>query len=148
MLLDSDLAAMYGVTTKRLNEQVRRNVDRFPGDFAFVLTNQEVASLRSQIATLKTGRGTHRKYAQMAFTEHGAIMAATVPSPPRRLPSLARQRNTTMAKAKKAAKAKTQAERLMEVAKKAKANSGGINFSQAMGKIQMARNARKSSRIG
>lgn len=53
-----------------------------------------------------------------------------------------------MAKAKKAAKAKTQAERLMEVAKKAKANSGGINFSQAMGKIQMARNARKSSRIG
>ena len=62
VLLDTDLAALYGVTTKRLNEQVRRNADRFPEDFLLELSNQEVAALRSQIATLNAGRGTHRKY--------------------------------------------------------------------------------------
>ena len=61
-ILDGDLAQLYGVSTKRLNEQLRRNLDRFPDDFAFQLTEQEWASLRSQIATLKTGRGAHRKY--------------------------------------------------------------------------------------
>jgi hypothetical protein len=61
VLLDSDLAALYGVTAKRLNEQVRRNADRFPPDFAFLLTEQEVNSLRSHFATLDTGRGKHRK---------------------------------------------------------------------------------------
>lgn len=83
VLLDSDLAALYGVTTKRLNEQVRRNLDRFPEDFLVSLTNQEVVALRSQFATLKTGRGEHRKYAVIAFTEHGAIMAATILNSPR-----------------------------------------------------------------
>src|SRR5262245_35284032 len=78
VLLDSDLAALYGVSTKRFNEQVRRNLVRFPEDFMFQLTNQEVAGLRSQIATLKMGRGWHRKYRPYVFTEHGAIMAATV----------------------------------------------------------------------
>jgi hypothetical protein len=78
VLLDSDLALVYGVTTKRLNEQVRRNADRFPPDFLIRLTNQDVAALRSQFATLDTGRGVHRKYPPIAFTEHGAIMAATV----------------------------------------------------------------------
>jgi phage regulator Rha-like protein len=82
VLLDADLAALYGVPTKRLNEQVRRNIDRFPHDFIFALSDQEVASLRSQFATLKTGRGTHRKYAPMAFTEHGAIMTATILNSP------------------------------------------------------------------
>jgi phage regulator Rha-like protein len=82
VLLDSDLAALYGVTTKRLNEQVRRNIDRFPADFIFPLTNQDLVSLRSQFATLKTGRGAHRKYAPLAFTEHGAIMAATILNSP------------------------------------------------------------------
>ena len=57
ILLDSDLAAVYGVTTKRLNEQVRRNAGRFPRDFIFQLTNQDVMASRSQIATLKTPRG-------------------------------------------------------------------------------------------
>ena len=76
VILDSDLAAVYGVTTKRLKEQVRRNRERFPVDFAFLITRQEVAALRSQIATLD--RGQHRKYLPLAFTEHGAIMAATV----------------------------------------------------------------------
>lgn len=78
MLLDSDLAALYGVATRRLNEQVRRNKDRFPQDFVAQLTQDEWDALRSQIATLKPGRGRHRKYLPLAFTEHGAIMAATV----------------------------------------------------------------------
>lgn len=83
VLLDSDLAALYGVTAKRLNEQVRRNADRFPADFAFQLSEQEVSSLRSHSATLNTGRGKHRKYRPWAFTEHGAIMAASILSSPR-----------------------------------------------------------------
>jgi phage regulator Rha-like protein len=83
VILDADLAELYGVETKRLNEQVKRNLERFPADFMFQLNAQELASLRSQIATLKTGRGQHRKYAPFAFTEHGAIMAATVLNSPR-----------------------------------------------------------------
>lgn len=82
VLLDSDLALLYGVPTKRLNEQVRRNIAKFPGDFIFSPTNQELAVLRSQFATLKSGSGRHRKYAPMVFTEHGAIMAATVLNSP------------------------------------------------------------------
>ena len=62
VLLDTDLAELYGVTTKRFNEQVRRNLERFPGDFMFQLTQAEWDALRSQFATLKTGRGQHRKY--------------------------------------------------------------------------------------
>jgi ORF6N domain len=83
VLLDSDLAALYGVTTKRFNEQVKRNRDRFPADFLLQLTEPEAVTLRSQIATLKVGRGQHRKYSPSAFTEHGAIMAATILNSPR-----------------------------------------------------------------
>ena len=120
VILDSDLAALYGVTTKRLNEQVKRNNDRFPVDFAFQLTAEEVANLRSQIvisrsspmrsksvtaseaepnlrsqsATSKAGGGEvirsqiataskrNIRYRPLAFTEHGAIMAATVLNSP------------------------------------------------------------------
>ena len=78
VLLDSDLAALYGVTTKRFNEQVKRNLARFPEDFMFTPDPVEWDSLRSQIAILKPGRGQHRKYAPQVFTEHGAIMAAGV----------------------------------------------------------------------
>jgi len=78
VMLDTDLAELYGVTTKRLNEQVRRNGDRFPSDFMFQLNAKEYSSLRSQFATLKLGRGQHRKYLPYVFTEHGAIMAAAV----------------------------------------------------------------------
>jgi ORF6N domain len=108
IVLDSDLAAVYGVTTKRLNEQFRRNRRRFPKDFAFQLTPDEFESLRSQFATLnqsettvtdrsetatasrdtqrvrtqtatlKLGRGQHRKYHPWAFTEHGALQAANI----------------------------------------------------------------------
>jgi hypothetical protein len=94
VVLDADLATLYGVPTSRLNEVVKRNRERFPAEFSFVLTNQEVVGLRSQIAildksereslgsqilNLRSGsRGQHRKYAPRVFTEHGALMAATV----------------------------------------------------------------------
>lgn len=85
VLLDSDLAEFYGVETKRLNEQVKRNAARFPEDFSFVLENHELANLRSQIATSSSGAAQHggRRGAPMVFTEHGAIMAATVLNSPR-----------------------------------------------------------------
>lgn len=83
VILDTDLAAIYSVTTKRLNEQVKRNKSRFPEDFMFRLTAAEarkVISSRSQIATLK--RGQNIKHLPYAFTEHGAIMVATILSTP------------------------------------------------------------------
>lgn len=83
-ILDSDLASIYGVPTKRLTEQVKRNGRRFPPDFLFRLTVEETQRCqpsRSQIATLK--RGQNIKYLPYAFTEHGAIMAANVLNSPR-----------------------------------------------------------------
>jgi phage regulator Rha-like protein len=77
VILDSDLAELYGVTVKQLNQQIKRNRERFPMDFMFHLTAKEHDSLRSQIVTSKKGRG-GRRYPPYAFTEHGAIMAATV----------------------------------------------------------------------
>ncbi|HKT72493.1 MAG TPA: ORF6N domain-containing protein [Steroidobacteraceae bacterium] len=82
VLLDSELATLYGVTTGRLNEAVKRNLERFPGDFMFQLTAAEHAALISQIATSKTGRGGRRKL-PWVFTEHGAIQAANVLNSPR-----------------------------------------------------------------
>lgn len=76
-MLDADLAELYGVTTKRLNEQVKRNSDRFPEDFMFVLTREEADILRSQFATSKTGRG-GRRYRPLAFTEQGVAMLSSV----------------------------------------------------------------------
>jgi phage regulator Rha-like protein len=94
VMLDSDLASIYGVETKALNRAVKRNRDRFPRDFVFQLSEDEWKnlryqigtsssdrkdrSLRYQIGTLNTGRGRHRKYLPYVFTEHGAIMAANV----------------------------------------------------------------------
>ena len=78
IVLDSDLALLYGVETRVFNQAIRRNRYRFPSDFAFPLTKEEWSLLRSQIVTLKRGRGQHRKYFPWAFTEHGAIMAATI----------------------------------------------------------------------
>ena len=75
VMLDHDLAALYGVRTKVLLQAMRRNQERFPVDFCFQLTKQEVADLRSQIVTSSWGG---RRYLPVAFTEHGAIMAATV----------------------------------------------------------------------
>jgi hypothetical protein len=77
MMLDADLADLYGVLTKRLNEQVRRNLRRFPPDFMFQLTPQEVLFLRSQKATSKDRRG-GRRYLPFAFTEQGVAMLSTV----------------------------------------------------------------------
>jgi hypothetical protein len=85
VLLDVDLACLYGVTTKRLNEQVRRNLDRFPLDFMFQLTAAESAALRSQTATSNatlSKRG-GRRFLPYAFTEHGAIQVANVLNSPR-----------------------------------------------------------------
>jgi len=78
VMLDSDLALIYGIETKALNRAVKRNRDRFPKDFVFQLTRQESELLRRQFGTLKSGRGQHRKYLPYVFTEHGAIMAANV----------------------------------------------------------------------
>jgi hypothetical protein len=78
VMLDTDLASLYGVLAKRLNEQVRRNKKRFPSDFMFQLTPEEVERLRSQFATLKPGRGQHRKYCPYAFTEQGVAMLSSV----------------------------------------------------------------------
>ena len=78
VVLDSDLALLYGVETRVFNQAIRRNRARFPADFAFPLNKDEWARLRSQIVTLKRGRGQHRKYLPWVFTEHGAIMAATI----------------------------------------------------------------------
>ena len=77
VILDSDLARLYGVSTGRLNEQVRRNAARFPEDFVFHLAAKEFANLKSQSATSSSGWGGRRK-PPWAFTEHGAIMAANV----------------------------------------------------------------------
>ena len=72
-----DLAKLYSTETKRFNEQVQRNINRFPATFMFQLTKEEWASLRSQIATIN-GRGQHRKYLPYAFTEHGVIKASSM----------------------------------------------------------------------
>ena len=76
VMLDRDLATLYGVETKRLNEQVKRNIKRFPEDFMFQLTKDEC--LRSQIATLNEGRGQHLKYMPYVFTENGVDMLSSV----------------------------------------------------------------------
>jgi hypothetical protein len=84
VLLDADLAALYGASTGRFNEQVKRNRARFPADFVFQLTYLELSALRSQfaISNERAGRG-GRRYLPLAFTEHGAIMAATILNTPR-----------------------------------------------------------------
>ncbi len=87
VMLDSDLASLYGVETKALNQAVQRNPRRFPPDFMFRLTAKEfdelrsrsgTSGLRSQIVTLKPGRGQHRKYLPLAFTEQGVAMLSSV----------------------------------------------------------------------
>lgn len=80
VILDETLAGIYGVTTKRLNEQVKRNSARFPEDFCFQLTREELGSIRSQFATAVKR---NVRYTPYAFTEHGAIMAANVLNSPR-----------------------------------------------------------------
>lgn len=78
VMLDRDLASLYGIETKVLKQAVKRNLSRFPEDFMFELTKIESDSLRSQIVTLKKGRGEHQKYLPSAFTEHGVLMLSSV----------------------------------------------------------------------
>lgn len=82
VMLDADLAELYGIETKVFNQAVRRNINRFPSDFMFQLNAEELEALRSQIVTSNIGRG-GRRYAPYAFTEHGAIMAATILNSPK-----------------------------------------------------------------
>lgn len=74
VMLDNDLAELYDVETKRLKEAVRRNIERFPNDFMFELSQEEYNSLRTQNATLENGRGKHSKYRPFAFTEQGVAI--------------------------------------------------------------------------
>jgi hypothetical protein len=83
VMLDYDLAEIYEVENKRLKESVKRNVERFPLDFMFALTKEEFDSLRSQIATLKKGRGAHSKYLPFAFTEQGVAMLSSILNSPK-----------------------------------------------------------------
>ena len=78
VMLDSDLADLYQVPTRVLNQSVRRNRDRFPADFMLELTDEEAAALRSQFVILEKGRGRYSKYAPYAFTEHGVAMLSSV----------------------------------------------------------------------
>jgi len=78
VMLDKDLAELYGVKIKVFNQAVKRNAIRFPSNFMFQLTREEDAPLRSQIVTLKPGRGRHRKYLPYAFTEQGVAMLSSV----------------------------------------------------------------------
>lgn len=78
VILDKDLAKMYGVPTGRFNEQVKRNLKRFPEDFMFQINDLESNSLRSQFAILKKRRGQHSKYLSFAFTEQGVAMLSSV----------------------------------------------------------------------
>ena len=78
VMLDADLASLYGVETRVLVQAVRRNLERFPEDFMFQLSKEEVDFLRSHIVTLKRGRGQHSKYLPYAFTEQGVAMLSSV----------------------------------------------------------------------
>jgi hypothetical protein len=78
VMLDEDLAELYEVDTKVFNQAVKRNIERFPDDFMFQLSEKEYESLRSQIVTLKSGRGQHRKYLPYVFSEQGLYMLSAV----------------------------------------------------------------------
>ena len=78
VMLDKDLAELYGVEVKNLNKAVKRNIDRFPPDFMFQLTKEELNTLRFQNGTLKAGRGEHTKYLPYVFTEFGVAMLSSV----------------------------------------------------------------------
>jgi hypothetical protein len=83
VMLDIDLATLYEVEVRVLNQAVKRNIERFPADFMFQLTAEEAAFLRSQTVILKIGRGKHRKYVSYAFTEQGVAMLSSVLRSPR-----------------------------------------------------------------
>ena len=83
VMLDFDLSELYETETKRLKEAVRRNIERFPTDFMFELTRHEYNSLRTQIATLESGRGKFSKFNPFAFIEQGVAMLSTVLNSPK-----------------------------------------------------------------
>lgn len=117
VLLDSDLAALYGVPTKRFNEQIKRNNKRFPADFMFQLEIEEAGRLRSQFATSNVRRG-GRRYAPYVFTEHGAIMAAMVLNSSRAIEVSVQVVRTFVSLREIAASSKELAQRLRELESK------------------------------
>jgi len=83
VMLDKDLAALYGIETRVFNQAVKRNLERFPGDFMFRLTSEEYQSLRSQIVILEIGRGKYSKFFPYAFTEQGVAMLSGIINSPK-----------------------------------------------------------------
>ncbi|MFM9963397.1 MAG: ORF6N domain-containing protein [Planctomycetaceae bacterium] len=96
VVLDSDLAALYGASTKALNQAVRRNIDRFPADFLFQLTSEEVAGMRLQIVTASKR---NIRFLPYVFTEHGVVMAASVLNSPRAVEVSVRVRRASVREA-------------------------------------------------
>src|SRR5271165_854637 len=147
VLLDSDLAELYCVTVKRLNEQVKRNAERFPEDFMFRLTPAENTLLRSQIATSNTGRG-GRRYPPFAFTEHGAIMAASVLNSPRAVEMSVFVVRAFVRLNEMLASNRELAAKVMELDRRPKTHDAAINQIVAAIKRLMKPSARRIPQIG
>ena len=147
VILDSDLAQLYGVATKRLNEQVKRNKERFPNDFCFQLTGDEYADLRSQIATSNKGRG-GRRYPPYAFTEHGALMAANVLNSRCAVEMSVRVVRAFVEMRRLLANSRELADRLRQVERRMDKNDKALAAVVAAVKQLIAKDKRTSARIG
>lgn len=147
VLLDSDLAELYQVTVKRLNQQVKRNVERFPEDFMFRLTPGENKVLRSQIATSNRGRG-GRRYLPFVFTEHGTIMAASVLNSPRAVEMSIFVVRAFVRLNEMLASNRELAAKVMEFDRRLKTHDAAINHIVAAIKRLMKPSARRIPQIG
>jgi len=147
VLLDSDLADLYQVTVKRLNQQVKRNAERFPEDFMFRLTSAENIVLRSQIATSNGGRG-GRRYLPFVFTEHGAIMAAAVLNSPRAVEMSIFVVRAFVRLNEMLASNRELAAKVMELDRRPKTHDAAINQIVAAIKRLMKPSARRIPQIG
>jgi len=147
VLLDSDLADLYRVTVKRLNQQIKRNADRFPEDFMFRLTSAENIVLRSQIATSNGTRG-GRRYLPFVFTEHGAIMAAAVLNSPRAVEMSIFVVRAFVRLNEMLASNRELAAKVMELDRRLKTHDAAINHIVAAIKRLMKPSARRIPQIG
>ena len=147
VLLDSDLAELYRVTVKRLNQQVKRNAERFPEDFMFRLTPEENEILRSQIATSNRGRG-GRRYLPFVFTEHGAIMAASVLNSPQAVEMSVFVVRAFVRLNDMLASNRELAAKVMELDRRLKTHDAAINHIVAAIKRLMKPSARRIPQIG
>jgi len=147
VLLDSDLADLYRVAVKRLNQQIKRNAERFPEDFMFRLTSAENIVLRSQIATSNGGRG-GRRYLPFVFTEHGAIMAAAVLNSPRAVEMSIFVVRAFVRLNEMLASNRELAAKVMELDRRLKTHDAAINHIVAAIKRLMKPSARRIPQIG